>query len=201
MRAPLLALPLLLALSFLSTGCALFEPTVVHEAGMVSRSRQYELSPEHLAATPMLNEELTGVQFDEQGRIVAADSISRSWGIPPAPRELYFAASEELADSETDLRQDSNWTGTGVSATRAQVGNADTATIAGQTQAARTQASADLVDSIIDKAGGYWVQGIQVQAQRDIEIEKIGAQKEVDLASLHSEEPAAEPEPEPEVTP
>lgn len=185
MTTSLRLIPLLLLLSLLSTGCALFGAPEVHKAGLVSKSSTYHLTSEQLAATPMLNEELRGVRYDDQGRMIAAESVSRSWGIPPAPQSMYFAASETMADTATTLSQNANWTGIGVTSDRTQTGNADTARIGADAFVAAAQIQGDALGQITEGAvrGALGWQAEQQATERY----KIGVEGDVRKAEIAAE--------------
>lgn len=200
-----------------ASGCALFEPTRYHEGGLYSSVEGWQLSPEHLKSVPQLSHEETteepiiladgSLARDADGSVIMRRTqVSRSWGIPPAPRRQTFSASEALADSDTSLNQNADWTGTSVSASRAQAGNVGTATVAGQTQVARTETVAGLAGDIVEGAVRGAIGAVQeLEATKRLSITEKQATERIRIQhepQEHAEEPApAEPAPPVEAAP
>lgn len=189
---------LLVVASLTAVGCAPFERTVRQDDALYSNVQNQRVTPEMLEKTPLLSRNVERREYTPEGALIAFERTSESYGFPIAPEEQTFRASADLAETDTNLSQVADWTGTKVGVERQTAGNAETAAIAGQVQAQRTADSLNALESITDKLTATVVRTREIDANRDVEIQRIGAQKELEMAKLepvHAVEEPAAPEP------
>jgi hypothetical protein len=179
-------------LVFAFGGCqALFEGTKMENAALTSETRNYALTPELAAVavdlklqenTEVVVEEIDPATGNVAKRTTTTTNITR--GLPVMTESATVAASEALADSDTDLLTSATHGGNMVDVKRNVRGRADLQQLVTEGQVARTRDQVDLLKHFSSEVSGL---GKSLSAdRRDVDIKESDNATAVKLKELEA---------------